>query len=59
MLYSFKIVFPTRQVLLTSAVAVVKPTFNAIAAGIAVKAPTRAFSWLRADTTAFKFKTLC
>ena len=36
MLYSFKIVSPTRQVLLTSAVAVVKPTFNAQAAGIAV-----------------------
>ena len=38
MLYSFKIVFPTRQVLLTSAVAVVKPTFNALPAEIAVPA---------------------
>ena len=36
MLYSFKIVFPTRQVLFTSAVAVVKPTFHAITAEIAV-----------------------
>ena len=37
MLYSFKIVFPTRQVLFTSAVAVVKPTFHAITAEIAVR----------------------
>ena len=36
MLYSFKIVFPTRQVLFTSAVAVVKPTFHAITTEIAV-----------------------
>ena len=28
MLYSFKIVFPTRQVFSTSALSVVKPTFN-------------------------------
>ena len=43
----------TQNIVLCSAPSVPQPVFT-----ITEKAPTRAFSWLKAATTAFTFKTL-
>ena len=42
------------KLVLCSAPSVPQPVFT-----ITEKAPTRAFSWLKASTSAFTFKTLC